>query len=71
MNELLTVRELAARMKISQRQVWKLLSSGRIPAPVRISRSVRWREADIVHWVELGCPTRERFETECAARVGR
>ena len=62
--ELLNVKDVAARLRISQRQVWKLYSSGRIPAPVRISRSVRWREADIDRWVELGCPSRERFEAE-------
>ncbi len=69
--ELLTVKDVSARLRISPRQVWKLLASGRIPAPVRISRSVRWREADIARWIELGCPSRERFEAECAAGVGR
>ena len=69
--ELLTVKDVSARLRISQRQVWKLHSSGRIPAPVRISRSVRWREADIAHWVDLGCPSRERFEGELVGRAHR
>ena len=68
--ELLTVKDVAARLRISQRQVWKLLASGRIPAPVRISRSVRWRAGDITRWIELGCPSRERFEAECEVAHG-
>ncbi len=67
--ELLNVKDVAARLRISQRQVWKLYSSGRIPAPVRISRSVRWREDLIDRWVELGCPNRERFEAEALAEA--
>ena len=69
--ELLNVKDVAARLRISQRQVWKLLASGRIPVPVRLSRSVRWRADDIDQWVRLGCPSRECFEAECAAGVGR
>ena len=68
--ELLTVKDVAARLRISPRQVWKLLASGRIPEPVRISKSVRFRATDIDEWVRLGCVSRERFEAE-KARAGR
>lgn len=69
--ELLNVKDVAARLRISPRQVWKLLASGRIPAPLRLSRSVRWRMDLIDRWVELGCPSRERFEATCAVGAGR
>lgn len=61
---LVTVKEVAERLRISSRQVWKLLSSDRLPPPVRIggSRSVRWRSADISRYIDLGCPNREQFE---------
>ena len=62
--ELLSVRELANRMKVSTRHVWSLLSSGRLPEPVRIGRSVRWRVDLIDQWIRVGCPSRERFEAE-------
>ena len=62
--ELLSVRELANRMKVSTRHVWSLLSSGRLPEPVRVGRSVRWRADDIDQWIRLGCPNREKFEGE-------
>src|SRR3990172_10348059 len=59
--ELLTVRDVAAALKISPRQVWKLNSMGRLPAPLRLSRSVRWSAELISKWVRLGCPPRDRF----------
>ena len=64
--ELLTVRDVAAALRVSPRQIWKLNAMGRLPAPVRLARSVRWRSSDIAEFVRLGCPTRERFEAEIA-----
>ncbi len=69
--ELLTVKDVAAALKISPRQCWKLLSCGRLPAPVRLSRSVRWRAADIAEFVRLGCPPRDRFEAMVAAEPAK
>lgn len=66
MDTLLTVREVADRLRVSSRQVWKLTSSGRMPAPVRLSRSVRWRASDIDRFIELGCPSREAFDADRA-----
>ena len=70
--ELMTVKDVAARLKISARQVWKLRASGRLPESLRVSRSVRWREVDITRWVELGCPSRAEFEARAGdRRAGR
>lgn len=69
--ELLTVKDVAAALKVSTRQIWKMLSSGKLVEPVRLGRSVRWRAGDIAEWIRLGCPSRERFEAECAAGAGR
>ncbi len=67
--ELLTVREVALRLKVSPRQVWKLLASGRMPEPLRLSRSVRWRKSDLNEWVRLGCVSRDEYEAARAAGV--
>lgn len=53
--ELLTVREVAALLKISPRQVWNLVKRDLIPLPVRVARSVRWRASDISKFIENGC----------------
>lgn len=65
--ELLNVKDLSARLRISTRQVWKLLAAGRLPKPVRLLRSVRWRLPDIDEWVRLGCPSRDRSDAESGA----
>lgn len=57
--ELVTVKAVAGMLSVSQRQVWKLYASGRIPAPVRLGRSVRWRRLEIEEWVAAGCPARD------------
>jgi len=69
MSELLTAKDVAAALRVSCRQVWKLTSCGRLPAPVRLSRSVRWRAADIARFVELGCPSRDVFEAANPSRL--
>ena len=55
MGELMTVREVAARLKVSTRQVWKLAASGRLPGPMRLGRSVRWRADDLAAFIAAGC----------------
>jgi len=57
--ELLTVRQVAAMLKLSTRQVFKLSTSGRLPEPVKLARSTRWRESDIARWIESGCDMSE------------
>jgi len=51
--------EVARKLGVSRRQVWKLLAAGLMPEPVRMGGSVRWREADIDRWISKGCPTQE------------
>ena len=60
--ELLTVTGLAAQLKVSVRQVWKMNSSGGVPSPIKLGRSVRWRAAEIARWLDAGAPTRELWE---------
>ena len=54
-NELLTDGDVARLLKLSRRQVWKLLAMERICKPVRMGRSVRWRAADIEWFIAVGC----------------
>jgi predicted DNA-binding transcriptional regulator AlpA len=43
--------QLAQILSVSRASVWRLKSQGRLPLPVRIGRSVRWRYSDIKNWV--------------------
>jgi len=47
----------AARLAGVSRATWcRLRSSGKLPESVRLGRSVRWRRAEVVAWIEAGCP---------------
>lgn len=54
--KLINAEELAQLMQISERTLWRLLSGGKVPKPVRIGRSTRWRLAEVTEWIERGCP---------------
>ncbi len=53
---LLAVGEVARLLSISIRATWKFVAAGRLPAPVRLGRSVRWRAAELDAWISAGCP---------------
>lgn len=55
MAEYLTSKELAARFKLTRKTLIRLSESGRLPKPLRIGYSYRWRATDI-----------EKFERETA-----
>jgi excisionase family DNA binding protein len=48
---LLTVRQAAKVLSISERTLWSLTARGEIPA-VRFGRSVRYDPADLRRWIE-------------------
>lgn len=54
-DQLLRVGDVANRLGVSTRQVWKLCSSVRLPAPVRLGRSVRWKSSCIQRFLEVDC----------------
>lgn len=49
------VREVAEALGVSPRQIWKLLATNRLPRPIRLGRSVRWRRTDIEAYIEASC----------------
>jgi prophage regulatory protein len=53
---LLTAAEVAAMLGVSERTLWRLLSAGKVPKPVRFGRNTRRRVAEIREWIEKGCP---------------
>ncbi len=56
---LIPAERFAKLMQISTRTLWRLLSAGRVPEPVRIGGSVRWRLDQVKQWIASGCPPRE------------
>jgi excisionase family DNA binding protein len=52
------VRDLAALLRLSVRQVWRLSDSGKLPKPFRFGRAVRWSRAVVDKWLESGAAPR-------------
>ena len=53
---LLNSREVAKLLTVCDRTVYAMQKSGEMPKPVRIGRAVRWGRAEIMAWVDEGCP---------------
>lgn len=52
--ELLTAKQMARRLGISARTVWRLLERGQFPEPIRNSRKlIRWPVTDLARAVEM------------------
>jgi predicted DNA-binding transcriptional regulator AlpA len=73
----------AAHMAGVSRAHWhRLRASGKVPAAVRLGRSVRWRRAEIEQWILAGCPDARtwaamqasagrRLSASCSNHAGR
>jgi len=66
---LLTVKDVAKMLTVSVRTVWTWRDMGRLPAPVRIGRCVRWRRQDIEKWIEQGCPDIGKTQRDARLRA--
>lgn len=64
----ITARNLADMLGLSVRQIWRLNSAGKLPKPLKIGGSVRWKRAEIVHWFDAGCPDRRTWEARKETR---
>jgi len=54
--QMITVEELARTLGMSKRTVWRLLSYGQIPQPIRVGGCTRWRLDEVQRWIDMGCP---------------
>lgn len=50
--DLLTAREVAHVLRISERSVWRLCSEKKIPAPLHVGGAARWTKAEIEQWFQ-------------------
>ncbi len=60
---LIDAKELARRLDLSERTIWRLNGAGKLPKPLLIGgKSKRWRAEEIAAWVATGCPARTAWE---------
>jgi excisionase family DNA binding protein len=51
--ELLTSQQVAERLSVSVRTLWRLVASGKFPQPIRYNRKlVRWKAAELNRYIE-------------------
>ncbi|RUL81295.1 helix-turn-helix transcriptional regulator [Tautonia sociabilis] len=55
---LIDADEVARRVDVSGRTVRRLNSAGKLPRPVELGGSKKWKADEINRWVEAGCPPR-------------
>ena len=60
--QLWDAKAFGQRLALSKRQIFRLNSCGKIPAPIRIGGSVRWAEQTISDWLAAGAPDRKTWE---------
>ena len=48
---LVSVKEIAMRLGINRRSVWRLVASGDLPQPILVGGARRWFESDIVAYL--------------------
>ena len=68
---LISGEQVAERLDISKRTVWRLDDAGKLPAPIRIGGSVRWSSDEITRWIKARCPSRLEWERMNKAAGGR
>jgi excisionase family DNA binding protein len=54
--ELMTSQQVAERLSVSVRTLWRLVAAGKFPQPVRYNRKlVRWKTVDVTRYIEALC----------------
>lgn len=56
------VTKVAELLNVSERHVWAMKTSGRLPRSLKLGRRVLWSRTEIVAWFEAGAPTRDKWE---------
>ena len=59
---LLSYDQVAEWVGLSTRSVRRLVDEGRMPAPLRLGGTRRFRSTDIDRWIAAGCPAIDQPE---------
>jgi len=57
--QLLSAKALAKLLSLSPRTVWRYRSAGRLPKPVCVGASIRWKLSDITLFLKCDCKIEE------------
>jgi len=57
--QLLSAKTLAKMLSMSPRTVWRYRSAGKLPKPVCVGASIRWKLSDITLFLKCDCKIEE------------
>jgi len=63
----MTAKESAQLCRLSKRSWFRLHACRKVPAPILIGASLRWRKEFVERWIEMSCPDRREFELRMEA----
>ena len=66
--QMLTAETAGALLGMSAKALRRADQVGKVPAPMRIGRNVRWRRQELMEWMEAGCPDRATWRAIRGAR---
>lgn len=58
---LLRADAAAELLGISKAHFYRMHNAGKVPMPVRLGGSVRWRRAELESWIAVGMPSRSKW----------
>ena len=64
----ISAAELATLLHVSLRHIRRMDSMGRLPKPIRLGYSVRWRVDELHAWLSVGAPDRKTWAAMKNAR---
>jgi excisionase family DNA binding protein len=56
MDEILTLSELTAKLKVPKSWLYKRTMKKKIPGQIKLGKHLRFKGAAIKAWIEKGCP---------------
>lgn len=55
---LLTKKDLAFQLRVSDNHIDALERTNRLPPSIKMGSGKRWKSTEILDWIEAGCPRR-------------
>ena len=53
---LLKSSDMARKLNICRRTLFRMNKANKVPAPLEIYRGLRWVESEVDNWILAGCP---------------
>jgi predicted DNA-binding transcriptional regulator AlpA len=59
-DRLINARQFARMLQVSLRTLWRLVSAGKAPQPIKLNGNTRWLKSAVLAWLKAGCPPQSK-----------